>query len=268
MILFLTRPQLISGLSRLVTQGPPQKLQKSFALCLGAFRKARANLARSYRSCEDQLDTLAQQTEEAFGNISGPAGARQTITETVEETGEEVTTEVPLNPGAAEFQERVAAVADEAVAEPRQAARAAQEAFDQAKDELDTLLQEGDLEFIGTVEEIYRRAGIDTTAARREGLETLVDNLVDASRVMSEEKDRLFGAVKGGAVDAESLISALDTVATSTNTFDNALAAVALDGQGATQNLLRATRRLDNIPETVKVGGKDVPVTWMLRQTN
>ena len=77
---------------------------------------------------------------------------------------------------------------------------------------------------------------------------------------MSDEKDRLFGAVKGGAVDAESLISALDTVANfPINTFDNALAAVALDGQGATQNLLRATRRLDNIPETVKVGGKDVP---------
>ena len=84
---------------------------------------------------------------------------------------------------------------------------------------------------------------------------------------MSEEKDRLFGAVKGGAVDAESLISALDTVATSTNTFDNALAAVALDGQGATQNLLRATRRLDNIPETVKVGGKDVPA-YLDAETN
>ena len=237
-------------------------------LSRGVSQKPGANLASEATArAEDQLDTLAQQTEEAFGNISGPAGARQTITETVEETGEEVTTEVPLNPGAAEFQERVAAVADEAVAEPRQAARAAQEAFDQAKDELDTLLQEGDLEFIGTVEEIYRRAGIDTTAARREGLETLVDNLVDASRVMSEEKDRLFGAVKGGAVDAESLISALDTVATSTNTFDNALAAVALDGQGATQNLLRATRRLDNIPETVKVGGKDVPA-YLDAETN
>ena len=109
-----------------------------------------------------------------------PAGARQTITETVAEGAEEVT--IDDFKSRAAVQERVAAVGTRLLPNLDKPP-AAQEAFDQAKDELDTLLQEDDLEFISKIEDFYRAVGLIQLMQLVEITETLVDNLVDASRV-------------------------------------------------------------------------------------
>lgn len=195
---------------------------------------------------EDAVDRLAQQTEAALGDVSGSAGRASS----------DGASDADINAGA--FNQRVAAAADEAMADPAAAREAAQVDLDALEAEIEALAS-SDLSFISKVEEVYKKAGVDTTGPLRDSRKQVVEDLITANRSMTEEKDKLFSLVKGGEINAEDMLDVLDEMVTNDDYWKGIDAATATRGFPQANRLLNNARFRTDIPETIMSGGKEVP---------
>ena len=141
------------------------------------------------------------QTEEAFGRIA-------------EGTGQ----------NAGPFKESVTQVAGEELAtRPETVTREALTARqNELAGEISQLLQE-DIPFISKIEDIYRAVGFDTTNAAARSQDQLVDDLLEASREMTERKNKNYEAVRqlGGEIDGDAIFDLMNDIASNDQLFNN-----------------------------------------------
>lgn len=88
--------------------------------------------------------------------------------------------------------------------------------------EISRLLQE-DIPFISKIEDIYRTVGFDTTNAAARSQDQLVDDLLEASRVMTDRKNANYAAVRelGGEIDGDAIFDLMNDIASNDQLFNN-----------------------------------------------
>ena len=110
---------------------------------------------------------------------------------------------------------------------------------------LATVIESGDAGIISKVNDLESSLGFQINAGANQSADTIRNNLAKASEVMDAEKNRLFGLVKGGAVNVDDMISTLKSL--QPNQLD--IAASALPGDSMLGKLLNqvklGTREVD-----------------------
>lgn len=79
-------------------------------------------------------------------------------------------------------------------------------------DALAQVIETGDAGIISKVNDLESTLGFQINAGANQSADAIRNNLAEASRIMDTEKNRLFGLVKGGAVDVDDMISTLQNL--------------------------------------------------------
>jgi hypothetical protein len=131
-----------------------------------------------------ELERLTKQTEEALGGETGIVGSSDAIAASGK-------AEVDAAVGAVTNIEGQIAKIDEALAK---------------------VVTGGDAGIVSKVADLEKTVGFDITSGANKSADALRDNILKASKTMDDEKNRLFGLVKGGAVDIDGMISTLKSL--------------------------------------------------------
>lgn len=204
-----------------------QALSRANANRPGSMGKQQAAAAQSEQAVVDVLD----QSQQVFGRVA--EGADQNIDD---------------------FTGSVQRVAGEELAmRPETVTREALTARqNELAGEISRLLQE-DIPFISKIEDIYRTVGFDTTNAAARSQDQLVDDLLEASRVMTDRKNANYAAVRelGGEIDGEAIFKLINEIASEDTLFNNIDLAVATRSDSATafRDFVREARLKEIVEE-------------------
>jgi hypothetical protein len=163
----------IEGAQKIIIQA--QQLKKA------ALQKGAPELTIKQATPSNEFERVTTQTEDLLGGQSGMNQSSEAIAKSgMDEVGSAANTVTNI--------EGQIAKVDQALA---------------------NVISGGDAGIVSKVTDLEKTVGFDITSGANKSADALRDNLTKASKTMDDEKNRLFGLVKGGQVDVDNMISTL-----------------------------------------------------------
>ena len=162
-------------------EGAQQIILKAQGIRKGVLQQGAPETTVAVSKPANEFERVTQQTEQALGGETGIVGSSDAI--------------------AASGKAEVDAAANVVTNIEGQIAK-----VDEA---LTKVINGGDAGIVSKVTDLEKTVGFDITSNANKSADALRDNLTKASKAMDDEKNRLFGLVKGGEVDIDNMISTL-----------------------------------------------------------